>query len=87
YKGCYFKNGEVFYATDRKITHGLINQGHFVYDFSYRDQAKAQRVLAFKKRSIEKMNNDLMEALQKYSTGFTTSCKSRIYFSYYIKNN
>lgn len=56
----YFKNGEVFYATDRKITYGLMSQGHFVYDFSYRDQAKAQRFLGFKKKSIDKMNQDLI---------------------------
>lgn len=57
----YFKNGEVFYATDRKVTHGLMSQGHFVYDFSYRDQAKAQRFLGFKKKSVEKANQDLIE--------------------------
>lgn len=57
----YFKNGEVFYATDRKITHGLMSQGHFVYDFSYRDQERAQRFFGMKKKSIAKMNQDLIE--------------------------
>lgn len=60
----YFKNGEVFYATDRKITHGLMSQGHFVYDFSYRDQAKAQRFLGFKNKSIELMNQDLIKTCE-----------------------
>ena len=53
----YFKNGEVFYATDRKVTHGLMSQGHFVYDFSYRDQAKAQRFLGFKKKNKSHFKN------------------------------
>ncbi|KIM09969.1 MAG: hypothetical protein KU29_01595 [Sulfurovum sp. FS06-10] len=53
-------NGKVFYATDRKITYGLMSQGHFVYDFSYRDIARAHRFLGFKKRSIDKMNQDLI---------------------------
>lgn len=55
-----FKNGEVYYSMDRKISHGLIKNGHLVYDFSYRDIAKAQRFLGFKKKSIQKMNNDLV---------------------------
>lgn len=56
----YFQNGKVFYAIDRKISYGLISQGHFVYDFSYRDIARIQRFLGFKKRSIDKMNQDLI---------------------------
>lgn len=56
-----FKNGASYYAMDRKITHGLIENGHFVYDFSYRDVAKARRFLAFKKKSIQLMNQDLID--------------------------
>lgn len=56
-----FKNGEVYYAMDRKISHGLIQNGHLVYDFSYRDIAKAQRFLGFKKKSIQRMNQDLID--------------------------
>lgn len=55
-----FKNGEVFYANDRKITHGLIQNGHMVYQFSFRDIAKVQRKFGIKKTGIEKMNNDLI---------------------------
>lgn len=57
----YPKNGAVYYATDAKITHGLIRNGHYVYDFSYRDQAKLHRFLGFKKTSIRLMNQDLIE--------------------------
>ncbi|SSR66936.1 glycosyltransferase [Acinetobacter baumannii] len=30
------KQGAHFYCTDRKISAGLIENGHFVYDFSFR---------------------------------------------------
>ncbi|APW66140.1 hypothetical protein LPB137_09875 [Poseidonibacter parvus] len=56
-----FKNGEAYYSMDRKISHGFIQNGHMVYEFSYRDIAKAQRFLGLKKRSIEKMNKDLVD--------------------------
>ncbi|WP_419769426.1 MAG: glycosyltransferase family protein [Candidatus Marinarcus sp.] len=59
-----FKNGEAFYAMDRKISHGLIQNGHFVYDFSYRDVARVQRILGFKQRSIDKMNQDLLKTCE-----------------------
>lgn len=55
------KNGEAFYSMDRKISAGLIQNGHFVYDFSYRDQAKFHRFLGFKQKSMEKMNSDLVQ--------------------------
>lgn len=56
-----FKNGAVFYANDRKITHGLIQNGHMVYQFSFRDIAKVQRKFGIKKTGIDKMNNDLIQ--------------------------
>lgn len=56
-----FKNAEAYYSMDRKISHGLIQNGHLVYDFSYRDIAKAQRFLGFKKKSIQKMNQNLID--------------------------
>lgn len=57
----YFKNGASFYAMDRKISHGCIQNGHFVYEFSYRDIAKSRRFLRFKKKSIKLMNQDLID--------------------------
>ncbi|MDD3591550.1 MAG: glycosyltransferase [Sulfurovum sp.] len=57
----YFSNGAAFNAHERKISYGLINQGHFVYDFSYRDQARCQRFLGFKKKSIDIMNQNLID--------------------------
>ncbi len=57
----YFRNGELFYLLDRRISQGFTQNGHMVYDFSYRDQARGQRFLGFKKTSIKKMNADLIE--------------------------
>lgn len=56
-----FKKGEVFYSNDRKITHGLIQNGHMVYQFSFRDLAKTQRKFGLKKIGIDKMNHDLIQ--------------------------
>jgi len=36
------KYGEAYYSVDRKITNGLIRNGHLVYEFSYRDVARAE---------------------------------------------
>ena len=47
------KLGQVFYSIDRKITNGLIRNGHFVYDFSYREVAKNSTFLKRKKLIIK----------------------------------
>ena len=41
-------NGNFFYGLERKISHGLIQNGHFVYDFSYRDIERYSRFLGIK---------------------------------------
>ena len=58
------KLGAAFYATDRKISNGLIRNGHMVHDFSYRDVARNQGVLRLKQLGIEKMNRRLIETVQ-----------------------
>ena len=63
---------------DRKISSGLIQNGHFVYDFSYRDQAKAQRFLGFKKKSIEKMNQDLIDTCKNIQPDLLLLSKSEM---------
>lgn len=55
------KFGETFYDMDRKISHGLIQNGHFVYNFSYRDNEKVNRTFGIKKSGINKMNNNLIK--------------------------
>lgn len=54
-------NAREFYSQDRKISHGLHQNGHFVYDFSYRDAERSMRVLGLKKLSTDKMNQKLIE--------------------------
>ena len=39
-----------YYSTDRKISHGLIRNGHSVWDFSYRDTARFLSPLGLGKR-------------------------------------
>ncbi|MGD2119979.1 MAG: glycosyltransferase [Chromatiales bacterium] len=57
------KNGAVYYATDRKISNGLIRNGHFVYDFSYRDVARNASLLRSKKFGSKAMNQALHETV------------------------
>jgi len=58
------KYGQVYYSIDRKITNGLIRNGHFVYDFSYREVAKNLTFLKRKKIGAKKMNNKLLETIK-----------------------
>ena len=58
------KFGRVFYSIDRKITNGLIRNGHFVYDFSYREIAKNLSFLKRKKIGARKMNEKLIETIK-----------------------
>lgn len=43
------KQGTHFYSTDRKISAGLIENGHLVYDFSFRDMARMGTIFKTKK--------------------------------------
>lgn len=74
----YPKNGSVFYSTDAKITHGLNQNGHMVYDFSYRDQAKLHRFLGFKRKSIQKMNEDLIQVCQNIQPDLLLMAKAEL---------
>ena len=58
------KYGAVYYAIDRKISNGLIRNGHFVYDFSYREIAKNSTFFKSKKFGIKNTNNALLETLK-----------------------
>jgi len=57
------KNGAVYYAIDRKLTNGLIRNGHFVYDFSYREISKALTFFKSKKPGAKKMNKALLKCI------------------------
>lgn len=53
-------NGNFFYGLERKISHGLIQNGHFVYDFSYRDVERNSRFLGIKDSGLKKTNQKLI---------------------------
>ena len=58
------KFGAVYYAMDRKLSNGLIRNGHFVYDFSYREVAKNSTFFKSKKFGVKKANAALLETLK-----------------------
>ncbi len=55
------KYGAVYYAFDRKISNGLIRNGHYVYDFSYRDTARCATPFQSKHFGAARMNQRLIE--------------------------
>ena len=55
------KLGTAYYYADRKISNGFIRSGHYVYDFSYRDEARNCSLLKRKKMGTKKMNQQLIE--------------------------
>ncbi|MDD4328747.1 MAG: glycosyltransferase [Aliarcobacter sp.] len=54
-------NGNFFYGLERKISHGLMQNGHFVYDFSYRDIERNSRFFGLKDSGLKKMNKKLID--------------------------
>jgi hypothetical protein len=56
-----YKYGTDFYSTDRKITNGLIRNGHFVYDFSYRDICRSESLFRTSKFGTGKVNKKLLQ--------------------------
>lgn len=57
------KYAAVYYSIDRKLSNGLIRNGHFVYDFSYREIAKNATLFKSKKLGAKKVNLALLETL------------------------
>ena len=55
------KWGAAYYSFDRKISNGLIRNGHYVYDFSYRDTARCATPLRSKHFGAARMNRRLLE--------------------------
>lgn len=56
------KYGTDLYATDRKISAGLIRAGHFVYDFSYRDICRNESFFRTTKFGTAKVNKKVLRA-------------------------
>ena len=55
-----YDDGSFFYGMERKISHGLVRGGHFVYDFSYRDWERSLRFCGLKNSGLKKMNAKLV---------------------------
>ncbi|WP_180064600.1 glycosyltransferase [Acinetobacter sp. YH12095] len=55
------KQGAHFYCTDRKISAGLIENGHFVYDFSFRDMARMGTIFKTKKLGANWANKEVLK--------------------------
>ena len=56
------KYGADLYATDRKISAGLIRNSHFVYDFSYRDVCRSESILRTTRFGRGPVNKKLIQA-------------------------
>ena len=56
-----------YYATDRKISNGLIRNGHCVWDFSYRDAARHRSPFGGKRFGTEKMNTALLTLARQFA--------------------
>ena len=57
------KAGTAYYSIDRKLTNGMIRNGHFVYDFSYRDIARSSNKFGSKRFGTGAMNRQLLETV------------------------
>ena len=57
------KNGAVYYAVDRKLSNGFVRNGHYVYDFSYRELAKNATIFKSKKFGVKHVNRALLDTL------------------------
>ena len=51
-------------SIDNKLSRGLTLNGHYVYDFSYRDVAKNEALLPSKKLGIRKVNERLIQTCE-----------------------
>lgn len=61
-----FRHGQSYYSTDWKIRNGLIQNGHHVYDFSYREVARWENPFRTTKFGVSKMNKRLLETIDRY---------------------
>lgn len=59
------KQGAHFYCTDRKLSAGLIENGHFVYDFSFRDMARMGTVFKTKRLGAGWANKEVLKVVSQ----------------------
>lgn len=55
------KHGQRYYSIDRKVSAGLIENGHFVYDYSFRDMARLGTIFKTKKLGAGVANKEVLE--------------------------
>jgi glycosyltransferase involved in cell wall biosynthesis len=79
------KYGQVFYSIDRKISNGLIRNGHFVYDFSYREIAKSLTFFKRKKLGAKRMNDKLLEVIENLQPNLLLLGHSELVFTNTLK--
>ena len=60
----YNKQGAHYYCTDRKISAGLIENGHFVYDFSFRDMSRMGTIFKTKKLGAGWANQQVLKIIE-----------------------
>ena len=59
------KYGANYYSGHTRLSNGLIRNGHFVYNFSYRDVARAEAFLGIKSLGMKRMNRRLIETAER----------------------
>ena len=59
------KYGANYYSGHTRISNGLIRNGHFVYNFSYRDVAREEAPFSIKELGMKRMNKRLMETAER----------------------
>ncbi len=59
------KYGANYYSGHTRISNGLIRNGHFVYNFSYRDVSRAEAPLGIKQLGLKKMNRRFIETAER----------------------
>lgn len=59
------KYGANYYSGHTRLSNGLIRNGHFVYNFSYRDVAREEAPLGIKELGMKKMNERFVETAER----------------------
>ncbi len=79
------KQGTHFYSTDRKISAGLIENGHFVYDFSFRDMARMGTIFKTKKLGASWANKEILKIVDNLEPDLILIGHSDLMGAYVLK--
>lgn len=81
-----FKYGQWYMCLDSKLSNGLIQLGHSVYNFSHRDIARAENPFKSKYMGAKIMNKRLLESCENYQPDFILLGHSELVTLATIKN-